>query len=98
MSLSLYDLLALYVTWPQQSITNVSVTFVRMITERNDYFIIFFFFGLGGWFNNCLASERNGHLPGSFDSINKTSAQLQMLLLLLLLPSMSISAALYLLD
>jgi hypothetical protein len=55
------------------------------------------FFGLGGWwwFNNCLASERNGHLPGSFDSINKTSAQLQMLLLL---PGMSISAALYLLD
>jgi hypothetical protein len=52
---------------------------------------------LGGWwwFNNCLASERNGHLPGSFDSINKTSAQLQMLLLL---PGMSISAALYLLD
>lgn len=40
MNESLYDLLALYVT--QQSITNVSVTFVRMITERNDYFIIFF--------------------------------------------------------
>jgi hypothetical protein len=58
------------------------------------------FFGLGGWwwFNNCPGSERNGHLPGSLHSINKTSAQLQMLLLLLLLPGMSISAALYLLD
>lgn len=96
MNESLYDLLALYVT--QQSITNVSVTFVRMITERNDYFIIFFFWVGGGGGSSTTAgpaSETAICLKISIQSIGQVHAQLQMLLLL---PGMSISAALYLLD